>query len=120
MPAISFFGYYFAMKKAEEKEQLNQYKAAAFTAWRIETTLSEIVNAMVKEKVKQPEFEDYLDANNLLTPYESKRWKGIKKLRKRMEEREARKKHDFANVIMLADKKRQQSLQESGRGKGET
>lgn len=120
MPAISFFGYYFAMKKAEEKELLNQYKAAAFTAWRIETTLSDIVNSIAGEKVKQPEFNDYLDVNRLMTPYERKQWQGIKKLRKKMEEREAKRKHDFANVIMMADKKRQKSLQETRRGKGET
>ena len=109
------------MKKAEEQEQLNQYKAAAFTAWRIETTLADIFNSIAGEKPKkQPDFTEFLDANRLLTPYESKQWRALKALRKKLEEREARKKHNLADIIMLSDKKRQKSLQETSKRKGES
>ena len=95
-------------------------KAAAFTSWRLENYFNEVISAIGNQKHKGMEFNDYLAANNLLSREERKEWQAIKQLRKVLQEREDKKKRNMADIIMLADKKRQKSLQETARGKGET
>lgn len=95
-------------------------KAAAFTSWRIENLLNGIVSSIGNQDHKGTEFNDYLAGNHLLTREERKEWQAMKHLRKLIEQQETKKKHNMADIIMLADKKRQKSLQDTQERKGDT
>ena len=77
LPARDFIGYYGAIKAAERKEFNEQLKAAAFTSWRFEMTLSNMLGG--KAKVTYP---DYCEAHGLLTEKEIKQNAAMKQLQK--------------------------------------
>lgn len=106
LPASTFVGYYGAIRRSEQLEFQNQMKAAAFTAYRVEMTITGMMGGGSKAT-----YTDYLDAHNLLSDDERRQNELMKSLRKLGNRQKARAGERAAADIMAMDPLRQKSLQ---------
>lgn len=97
MPAFDFFGYYAAIQKEIRDNQNKDLKAAAFTSWRIESTLIGMFGQ------SGPRYMDYLEANGLLTEQEKEQNKTIKIMQKLIDKQNAKAGKIRADNIMEMD-----------------
>jgi hypothetical protein len=88
-----------AIKRGEREQFNQQLKAAAFTAWRLELTLSGLFGGQA-----QMTYTDYCEQMGLLTEEEKRRNEAIKKLQQLHNKQIAKEAEQRANDIMALDK----------------